>query len=384
MSQAAETELNVVQGGLQLRRFPRSGRDPLRAWDAADVYLLKQLDEEPLAEGVTYILNDACGALAVSLAGRPATAQPVFMSSDSWLAHQATCANLRDNGLSESTVSLLKSVDAPPADVATVLIKIPKSLALLEDQLHRLRPHLLSGARILGAGMVRDIHTSTLQLFEGILGPTTTSLARSKARLIHCELDPDLDPGASPYPTEFVLEGTDWTLSSDASVFSRDRLDIGTRHLLAQVPTRDGTRHIVDLACGNGVVGLVAAERNPLSRISFVDESFMALASAKRNWDRMFGTRTACFEAADCLGSMGADSADVILCNPPFHQHHAKGDATAWRMFTASRRVLRSGGELIIVGNRHLAYHAKLSRLFGDCEVLHSDAKFVVLQARCR
>jgi len=48
------------------------------------------------------------------------------------------------------------------------------------------------------------------------------------------------------------------------------------------------------------------------------------------------------------------------------------------------RRVLRPGGELCIVGNRHLNYHVKLKRLFGNVEQLAANRKFVVLSARRR
>jgi 23S rRNA (guanine1835-N2)-methyltransferase len=382
MASPTETEFVVPQGRFLLRRFPRHEGELLRAWDAADDYLLRQLHEDAVvAAGVIWIVNDGSGALTTALA---ATHQ-VYMSSDSWLAHEATRANLKDNDLANTGVTLLTSDMAPPVDVDAVLIKIPKSLALLEDQLHHLRQHIGPGVRILGAGMAKEIHTSTLQLFERIVGPTTTSLARRKARLVHCQMDTALDPGTNPYPTHYDLEGTDWTLSSRASVFCGERLDIGTRHLLAHIRVWDEAGDIIDLGCGNGVVGLVAAQRNPHSRLCFVDESYMAVASAQDNWQALFGdTRSAAFETADCLGSLAEGSADIILCNPPFHQHHAVGDATAWRMFTESRRVLRSGGELFVVGNRHLAYHAKLQRLFGHCEVLGSDRKFVVLRVRCR
>jgi 23S rRNA (guanine1835-N2)-methyltransferase len=57
-----------------------------------------------------------------------------------------------------------------------------------------------------------------------------------------------------------------------------------------------------------------------------------------------------------------------VLNNPPFHENHAIGDATAWQMFTESRDWLQPGGELWVVGNRHLAYHAKLKRRFGKCD----------------
>ena len=62
-------------------------------------------------------------------------------------------------------------------------MRVPKSLALLEDQLLRLAPAVHEGTVVVGTGMVKEIHTSTLQLFERILGPTRTSLAEKKARL---------------------------------------------------------------------------------------------------------------------------------------------------------------------------------------------------------
>ena len=85
--------------------------------------------------------------------------------------------------------------------------------------------------------------------------------------------------------------------------------------------------HIVDLGCGNGVLGLVAAIRNPAATLTFVDESFRAVASAKHNWQTLFGdSRSAVFEVGDSLTPVANGSADVILCNPPFHQSNAMGD----------------------------------------------------------
>ena len=378
-----ETTLVVPQGSFELRRFPRFASDLLRAWDAADDYLLHHLSELQGSpgrdKGVTWILNDGFGALTVALA---ASGRSVQMSCDSWLAQQATRANLQENGLQDSAVHLLTSLESPAAAADVVLIKIPKSLALLEDQLHRIRTQS-PGALVFGAGMTKQIHTSTLQLFESILGSTTTSLARRKARLLFSEFDEALKPDPNPYPSQYQLDGTDWTLTNHAGLFSREGLDVGTRQLLAHIPVADTAQQIVDLGCGNGVIGLMAAQRNPGAQLQFVDESFTAIASAQHNWQQIFSaSRSAKFEAGDCVATLAADSVDLVLCNPPFHQHSAMGDATAWRMFSGARRVLRPGGELLVVGNRHLAYHAKLKRLFGNCEVLDSDRKFVVLRSR--
>jgi 23S rRNA (guanine1835-N2)-methyltransferase len=380
-SPVTETTLVVPQGSFRLQRFPLQEGDLLRAWDAADDYMLHHVHEHPAPEGgLTWIVNDGFGALTVALTVQ----HDVHTSSDSWLAHEAIRANLQDNELPASAVQLLTSLESPAATVGAVLIKIPKSLALLEDQLHHIRSHLRPGVPVIGAGMTRGIHTSTLQLFEQIIGPTTTSLARRKARLVLAEFDAARDPGANPFPSEYDLQDPPWKLLGHAGLFSHARLDVGTRKLLAQIPSGNEARDIVDLGCGNGVIGLVAAERNPQANLSFVDESFRALASARANWQRVFGERSAWFQAGDGLDPVAAagTGADLVLCNPPFHDDHAMGDATAWRMFTGGRRVLCSGGELIVVGNRHLAYHAKLRRIFGNCEVLDSDSKFVVLRSR--
>ncbi|HJP30515.1 MAG: methyltransferase [Candidatus Latescibacteria bacterium] len=378
-----EVVLEVPQGRFELRRFPRRDREQLRAWDAADDYLLHHLHDEPTEEGAeTWILNDGFGALTVAMAAR----QQVSMSSDSWLAHAGTQANLDDNdpGPTVRPPRLLTSLEDPPARAGVVLVKIPRSLALLEDQLHRIRHNLQPGGRIVGAGMVRAIHTSTLRLFEDILGSTSTTLARRKARLVMCQFDRDLNPGASPYPTTYQLDEQEWSLTNHAGVFCREHLDAGTRHLLAHVPEAIEARDIVDLGCGNGVVGLVAAHRNPDARLTFVDESYMAVDSARCNWQELFGGRDAAFLAGDCLESVDHRSADLILCNPPFHQQSVMGDAVAWRMFSGARKVLRSGGAMLVVGNRHLAYHSKLRRIFGNCDVVDSDPRFVVLRSYVR
>ncbi len=58
-------------------------------------------------------------------------------------------------------------------------------------------------------------------------------------------------------------------------------LDIGTRLILAQIPASPDPIRNIDLGCGNSVVGLIAAERNPAAELIFVDESYMAVASAE-------------------------------------------------------------------------------------------------------
>jgi 23S rRNA (guanine1835-N2)-methyltransferase len=374
-----ENLLRVGQGEFELNRLPKRPLELLRAWDAADEYLLNTLAEDlkPPANARILILNDSFGALAVALS----SFQPQAVS-DSYLSQQATRLNLARNGLSENSVKLINSLESLKAMFDLVLIKVPKTLALLEDQLIRLHPHLLPSTQIILAGMIKTLPPSIWKMLERLVGPTTTALARKKARLIFAAPAPDLIVPTSPYPVCYRLEGTGYLISNHANVFSRDSLDIGTRFFLQHLPERENACDIIDLGCGNGLLGLVAVERNPAATVHFVDESFMAVASARENFYRAFGKeRNATFRAGDGLKDFEPASADLILCNPPFHQQNTVGDQIAVSMFKQSRKVLRKGGELWIIGNRHLNYHMQLNRLFGKHSVVASNAKFVILNA---
>ncbi len=112
------------------------------------------------------------------------------------------------------------------------------------------------------------------------------------------------------------------------------------------------------------MLALACGLANPEAQFTLVDESYMAVQSARENWTAAFGDRPVAIRAADGLADQPPRSLDLILCNPPFHQQQVVGDFLAWRMFQQARAALTEQGELWLVGNRHLGYHAKLKRLF--------------------
>ena len=370
--------LKVPQGEFKLDRYPYNKKTLLRAWSAADEYLLNHLFDEKLAvESNILIVNDSFGALTVALAKH----NNITVWTDSWLSQEGLKQNLTKNELSTDNIKIINSVDAPEGKYDLVLLKIPKSHALLEDQLARLKPFVTATTKIISAGMAKSIHSSTLKLFEKYIGNTQTSLAKKKARLIFSDVDSSLSI-KSPYPKSYILEGTDHQLINHANVFSRESLDIGTRFFLQHLPQSESYEKIIDLACGNGVVGLIAAEKNPLAEVLFLDESYMAVESARENVkNNLSSTNNTRFEVNDCLTGIEKNSVDLILNNPPFHQDNAVGDEVAWRMFNQSKDVLKQGGELLVIGNRHLAYHIKLKKIFSNCETVASNKKFVILKA---
>ncbi|WP_421507042.1 23S rRNA (guanine(1835)-N(2))-methyltransferase RlmG [Erwinia rhapontici] len=370
------SQLELSNRMLTLHRFPQMREEsPLQAWDAADEYVLQHLGDAPVS-GPTLIFNDTFGALACALAG-----EGVYSISDSWLNQQATRQNLALNHLDEADVQLLDSLSPLPAAPARVLIKVPKTLALLEYQLRALREVVTPETQIIAAGKAKDIHTSTLQLFEKVLGPTTTSLARKKARLIFGTFSaPELKE--SDVITTWPLDGTPYQIHNHANVFSRGGLDVGARFFLQHLPS-DLEGEIADLGCGNGVIGLMALQQNPLAQVHFIDESYMAVASSRMNievnspQDR---DRTT-FHVNNSLAGYPSDRLHAVLCNPPFHQQSAVTDHIAWQMLRDARRCLQDGGELRIVGNRHLDNYHKMKKLFGNCTTVASNQKFVVLRS---
>ncbi|TRV78059.1 methyltransferase [Streptomyces sp. 130] len=375
--------LTTSEADYDLARFPEDPRDPFRAWDAADAYLLQHLHDEAVdMSGNVVVIGDRWGALSTVLAEH----RPVQIS-DSYLGQRATAANLERNGLPAGAVRLLSPRDTPPDRVDVLLVRVPKSLAFLEDQLHRIAPAVHAGTVIVGTGMVKEIHTSTLSLFERVIGPTRTSLAVRKARLIHCTPDPALPRTPSPWPLRYELPpdagaAAGRTVTNHAGIFCADRLDIGTRFFLKHLPDRSGPDRVVDLGCGNGVLGLAAALANPDAILTFVDESHQAVASAEATFrDNTGPDARARFVVGDALAGAEPGSADLVLNNPPFHSHQATTDATARGMFRGARRALRPGGELWVVANRHLGHHTTLRRVFGNCETVAGDPKFVVLRA---
>lgn len=367
---------------LNLHRWPRVDNDPLQAWDAADEYLLQHLEESGLLNAssgtidCTLILNDAHGALATALNAL----KPVSWS-DSFMSHQSASENVATNACANPFISV-PSTETPEGRIDLLLIRIPKTTALLEDQLIRIRPFLHAGTHIVAAGMIKHLQKSAFACLETLIGPLTTSLAKKKARLLFPVFDVSLNVEESPYPSVYEDKDVGFAMSNHANVFSRERLDHGARFLLEQYGALSAANTVIDLACGNGVLGLKYQERYPESHVTFIDESYSAIDSARVNHAAWFSEETpaATFKVCNGLSITEDSSVDLILCNPPFHQQHIVGDQVAMGLFRDAKRCLRQKGELWIVANQHLGYSGKLKHLFGNCRIVDSNKKFAVFK----
>ena len=370
----------VYDKNLFLDRYPAGQVNrALVAWDSADEYLINYVIEQNLADSQHSLLiyNDSFGAITANF-----TQSNVTTVSDSWISKQGLQYNLEQNGLSLENITQLTSLDSLPENITVILYKIPKSKSLMIDQLLTIKAKYNQEIIFIAADKAKDIHSSTLKLFEKYLGTTKTSLAVKKSRLVFSQLD-NKQTLPSPFPTIWPLENTQFSISNHSGVYAREKLDIGARHFMKNLPDVKSGMRVIDLGCGNGVIGLTVLAQQPEAFVTFVDESYMAVDSAKANISKNLPDQIErCeFSINDCLADVEPNSVDLVLCNPPFHQQNATTDHIAWQMFRDSHRVLKKGGELRIIGNRQLGYHIKLKRLFGNEKLIASNDKFVTLSA---
>ncbi|WP_286269604.1 methyltransferase [Thalassotalea hakodatensis] len=372
----------VNDRNLFLERYPASQvTRSLQAWDSADEYIINHVQESGLLTHESHILvmNDNFGAISLNF-----PLQKVTTVSDSYISECGLKNNAEHNHLSLENLTQITSVSELPADVDIVLYKIPKSNNLLKEQLQKIRQTFNSKLIFIAVDKAKNIHSNTLKYFERYLGTTTTSLAVKKSRLVFSELNAEVTDTTFPIVKRWKTEVHQFEIVNHANVFARDKLDIGAQLLLAHLPNVAEHEHLIDLGCGNGVLGLHILAQQPNAKLTFSDESYMAVASARdtvaHNLPQLLDQCR--FMINDCLTDEQASSANKILCNPPFHQQNATTDHIAWQMFNDCYRVLKKGGTLTIVGNRQLGYHIKLKRIFGNATLIASNKKFVIFSAK--
>ena len=353
------------RGDLDLVRWPPREDDPLQAWDGADRYLIEELDARGIDEPAL-VVGDAFGTLGTALGGA--------VWGDSELSRLALGENLARNGRAPVPWTPITE-QAPRA--AAVVGRLPRSGRRLQWMLQRLAPLLAQGTPVIFGAKSKRVQRSAVAAMEAAIGPASSTLARHRARLVVAVRDGRVGPQLGP--SRWEAAGV--MVAALPGVFGDERLDGGTALMVPAVPMGiAGT--IVDLGCGSGVLGLVAARRSPLAAVVFRDASHCAVASARLGFVASGLSNEARFEVADVLEGIADRSVALVLCNPPFHQGHAVSRRVAAHMIKEAARVLRPGGALLLVGNRHLGYHAAARGLLAQTQVVASDRRFVVIEGR--
>lgn len=373
MTAPATSALQTPFGSFELARYPARPNESLQAWCAADLLLLDEVHRRGVPGARILAVNDAYGALCVAL-------QPLALWTDSALAALALQRNAQVND--RNLPQVLWSTQAPAVTPDLVVLRIPKQRPFFEYQLSELARCLPAGATLLAAGMDKHLSVHTAQLLERWIGPTERPRGKHKARLFSAVRDNRAQPGFEPMAS-YDCEPLGTTLQGLPNVFSRERLDGGTRFLLQHMQRLPPAASVIDLACGNGVLGLAALKLDLAQTVVFCDESAMAVASARANAERLFPqfAERFRFHQGDGLRHFPGDPVELILCNPPFHQEHTVNDFAGRHLLSQCSRHLQPGGRLYLVANRHLDYSRPLRRDFRRVETCAGNARFTIQMA---
>jgi 16S rRNA (guanine1207-N2)-methyltransferase len=174
------------------------------------------------------------------------------------------------------------------------------------------------------------------------------------------------------------LRGRPFEFLTASGVFSKRRVDLGTRLLIeSMILPEDGW--VLDVGCGYGAVGIAAAAFNPCLRVVLADVNARAVWLARQNFERNgvgnVEVRRGClYEPVrdlvfDCVlsnppVSAGMETVKAIICEAPKHM-------VSEAVFQMVLKSKFCGKRLCTV----------LEQAFGNVEVLARESGYRVLMA---
>lgn len=184
-------------------------------------------------------------------------------------------------------------------------------------------------------------------------------------------------PAVASAETEFTLDlrGIELRLSTDRGVFSRGKLDRGTS-LLAKEMWISPQGRILDLGCGYGVLGILAARLEPQAKVLLVDINERAVKLAEENIARN-NVRNAQAIAGDAR-EVVEGLFDTIVCNPPIRA----GKAEVMSLIEFCAHHLKPGGMLWLVIKTHhgaKTYQRDIAPWFASVECAAIQGGFRVI-----
>lgn len=176
------------------------------------------------------------------------------------------------------------------------------------------------------------------------------------------------------------IRGKEWRFAAKPGVFSWQELDAGTRALIETMQVREGERAL-DLGCGCGIIGAVAAQT--AAEVYLVDSDIVAVEAARRTLAlNGISPSRAHVLAADGAEGLGDREFDLVVTNPPFHQGRQTDYSVAHRFIRDAARVLKPDGRFYLVANRFIRYEHEMERHFWRVQVVYEDNLFRVLLAQ--
>jgi len=369
------------------RRSTPEGPD-LVAIDGTDRFIL---DEAPHLHGDAIrqpgevaVVDDRYGVLTLGLLALHG-ASDVRVVQDSLVSERVLKANAGTFG--RGGFHHPDSLEEAFRGVRLVLLRLTKSHDRLDEIARAVARWASPDVVLVAGGQTKHMALSQNDVLRRSFGDVTASRGRGKSRLLVAQ-DPLQAAAAraditAPWPRTVHLDELGMTVVAHGGVFAGTSLDLGTRELLAvSAAAVPAARVVVDMGSGNGVIATEVARRRPRVRVVATDVSTAAVAStvataaANGVADRVQVVR------ADAGDELDAGSAQLVLCNPPFHDDTTVSTDAAEAMFRNAATILQPGGELWCVWNTHLRYRPVLERLVGPTRQIARSSRFTVTASR--
>ena len=165
--------------------------------------------------------------------------------------------------------------------------------------------------------------------------------------------------------------GETLVLETAPGLFSPGHIDRGTLAMLSVAHFEPGVK-VMDLGCGCGVVGIVAAKKCGAENVFMADIDPLAVAIAEEN-ARANGVEGVTVAVSDGFTAVDATGFDLILSNPPYQSDFKVAKSFIEKGFNR----LKPGGVMLMVTKRETWYRNKLAAIFGGVKVRAIDGYFV-------
>ena len=156
------------------------------------------------------------------------------------------------------------------------------------------------------------------------------------------------------------------------ALFSPNQIDKGTLAMLSVVDF-SAENKVLDLGCGYGVVGIIAAKIIGASNVIMSDVWEEAVKIAREN-ATLNNVGEVKIIQSDGFGNIEEKDFTLILSNPPYHTDFSVPKHFIEKGF----RCLAIGGKMIMVVKRRDWYKNKLIAIFGGVRIDEIDDYFVM------
>lgn len=170
---------------------------------------------------------------------------------------------------------------------------------------------------------------------------------------------------------EATIKGIKLQFKTEAGVFSPAAIDQGTLAMLSVVEFEPGDR-VLDLGCGYGVVGILAAKLLGPQSVVMVDVDPLAVQLAREN-AALNGVPGVLVCQSDGFRQLSETGFTKILSNPPYHTDFS----VAKHFIEKGFNRLRLGGKMYLVVKRREWYKNKLISIFGGVRIQEIDGYYV-------